>query len=203
MSSNLWGCTSSMRRSAVSIAMALALLGLASCRQNMANEPRYRTFQESGFFPNGSSARPLPPGTVPQERELNRQLVSATVDGHPATDFPFPITIQVLQRGQQRFDIFCTPCHDHLGTGQGMAVLRGFRERPPSFHIDRLRAAQPGYFFGLITNGFGVMPSYASQIPVRDRWAIIAYVRALQLSANASTTDVPPDELKKLESGKQ
>src|ERR1043166_7570018 len=87
----------------------LFLLVLASCRQNMANEPRYRTFQESGFFPNGSSARPLPAGTVPQERERNEQLVNAAVDGRPATDFPFPVTLQVLQRGQQRFDIFCTP----------------------------------------------------------------------------------------------
>ena len=181
----------------------LAFLVLASCRQNMANEPRYRTFQESGFFSNGSSARPLPAGTVPQERERNAQLVNATLNGRPAAEFPFPITLQVLQRGQERFDIFCTPCHDHLGTGQGMAVLRGFRKTPPSFHIDRLRAAPPGYFFDVITNGFGVMPSYASQIPARDRWAIIAYVRALQLSANATAADVPPDEMKKLEAEKQ
>src|SRR5262249_14377770 len=97
----------------------LLLLVLASCRQHMANDPRYRTFQESGFFPNGSSARPLPAGTIPQERERNAQLVNATVNAKPATDFPFPITLEVLHRGQQRFDIFCTPCHDHLGTGQG------------------------------------------------------------------------------------
>jgi hypothetical protein len=169
----------------------------------MANGPQYRTFQESSFVPNGSSARPLPPGVIPQERERNTQLVSATVNGRPAPGFPFPITLEVLHRGQERFDIFCTPCHDHLGTGRGMAVLRGFREPPPSFHIDRLRDAPPGHYFDVITNGFGVMPSYASQIPARDRWAIIAYVRALQLSANAAVVDVPPDELKRLESETQ
>ena len=182
--------------------LALLLVALPSCRQHMANEPRYTTFQESGFFPNGSSARALPEGTVPQERELNTLLVKGTVNGQPAPEFPFPVTLQVLRQGQQRFDIFCTPCHDHLGTGQGMAVRRGFRE-PPSFHIDRLRTAPPGYFFNVITNGSGLMPSYASQIPARDRWAIIAYVRALQLSWSASAADVPPDELKKLQDQQQ
>src|SRR5437763_1117648 len=108
--------------------LVLLFLALPTCRQNMANEPRYRTFQESGFFSNGSSARPLPAGTIPQERERNMQLINATVNGQPATTIPFPVTLAVLQRGQQRFDIFCTPCHDHLGTGQGMAALRGFRK---------------------------------------------------------------------------
>jgi hypothetical protein len=125
------------------------------------------------------------------------------VNGQLATGFPYSVTLDVLHRGQQRFDIFCTPCHDHLGTGKGMAVLRGFREPPPSFHIDRLRIAPPGYFFDVITNGFGVMPSYASQIPATDRWAIAAYVRALQLSWTATTADIPPDALKKLEEEKQ
>ena len=183
--------------------LVLLILLLASCRQNMANEPRYSTFQESGFFPNGSSARPLPEGTVPQERERNTHLVKGTVNGQPASGFPFPVTLEVLQRGRQRFDIFCTPCHDHLGTGQGMAVRRGFRETPPSFHIDRLRTAPPGYFFNVITNGFGVMPSYASQIPARERWTIIAYIRALERSWNSTTADVPPGELKRLEAEKQ
>jgi mono/diheme cytochrome c family protein len=179
------------------------LLALASCRQSMANEPRYRTYQESSFFPNGSSARPLPEGVVAQEFDLDEHLVRGTVNGQPAEMFPFPVTLDVLQRGQQRFDIFCTPCHDHLGTGKGMAALRGFREPPPSFHIDRLRTAPPGHFFDVITNGFGVMPSYAFQIPVKDRWAIIAYVRTLQLSWNHTTGDIPPDELKRLEAQKQ
>ncbi len=181
----------------------LFLLGAASCRQSMANEPRYRTYQESEFFPNGSSARPLPEGTISQERDLDEHLVKGTLNGQPAENFPYPVTLEVLKRGQQRFDIFCTPCHDHLGTGQGMAALRGFRRDPPSFHIDRLREAPPGYFFDVITNGFGAMPSYAFQVPVKDRWAIVAYVRALQLSWTATAADVPADELKKLEAEKQ
>lgn len=185
------------------LSSVLLLIGATSCRQSMANEPRYRTYQESNFFANGSSARPIPKGTISQESELDEQLVKGTVNGQPSQDFPFPITMEVLQRGQQRFDIFCTPCHDHVGTGKGMAARRGFRESPPSFHIDRLRAAPPGYFFDVITHGFGVMPSYAFQIPVRDRWAIIAYVRTLQLSWNATAADVPPDEFKKLEAEKQ
>ncbi|HLH29943.1 MAG TPA: cytochrome c, partial [Terriglobia bacterium] len=115
----------------------LLLPGLASCRQSMANEPRYRTYQESDFFSNGSSARPLPEGVVAQETELGAHLATGTVNGRPADTFPFPVTLDVLQRGQQRYDIFCTPCHDHLGTGEGMAAIRGFRKSPPSFHIDR------------------------------------------------------------------
>src|SRR4051812_32717383 len=180
----------------------LLLFCLTSCRQSMANEPRYRTYQESDFFPNGSSARPVPEGAVSQEMDLNEHLVQGSVNGPPAETFPFPVTLQVLQRGQQRFEIFCPPCHDHLGTGNGMAALRGFRRLPPSFHIDRLRSAPPGYFFDVMTRGFGAMPSYAFQIPVRDRWAIAAYVRALQLSWSASASDIPPDELKKLEAEK-
>lgn len=181
----------------------LLLLTATSCRQSMANEPRYRTYQESEFFPNGSSARPLPEGTISQEQELEPRLVNGTVDGQPQQTFPFPITMDVLHRGQQRYDIFCTPCHDYVGTGKGMAALRGFRKQPPSFHIDRLRTAPPGYFFDVITKGSGVMPSYAFQIPIRDRWAIIAYVKALQLSWSATATDVPTDELQKLEAQKQ
>ena len=175
------------------VLLLMVLLCLTSCRQYMADQPVYKTYRESGFFPDGASARPLPAGTIPQGFERNPHFET----------FPFPVTMEVLKRGQERFNIFCTPCHDHMGTGQGMAVRRGFRVAPPSFHIDRLRTAPAGHFFDVMTNGFGVMPSYAYQIPVRDRWTIIAYVRALQLSFNATTTDVPPDQLGKLESEKQ
>ena len=109
-----------------------------------------------------------------------------------STTFPFPVDKAVIERGQNRFNIYCTPCHDQLGTGNGMIVRRGFRH-PPSYHIDRLRQVQNGYIFDVITNGFGAMPDYAAQIPARDRWAIVAYVRALQLSQNASVNDVPAD----------
>ena len=168
------------------------LLCLTSCRQYMADQPRYKPYQESGFFADGTSARPLPEGTISQGFERD-----------PSITFPFPVTMNVLKRGQERFDIFCTPCHDHMGTGQGMAVRRGFHDPPPSFHIDRLRTAPPGHFFDVITHGKGVMPSYAYQIPAQDRWAIVAYVRALQLSFDAVSSDVPPAELSKLESEKQ
>jgi mono/diheme cytochrome c family protein len=171
----------------------LVLLLLTSCRQYMADQPRYKPYQESGFFPDGTSARPLPEGVIPQGFEK--------VQSSPV--FPFPVTMDVLKRGQERFNIFCTPCHDHMGTGQGMAVRRGFREGPPSFHTDELRTAPPGHFFDVITHGKGVMPAYAYQIHARDRWAIVAYIRALQLSFDAPLADVPPDELSKLEREKQ
>jgi hypothetical protein len=116
--------------------------------------------------------------------------------------FPFPITPQVLDRGQDRYNAFCTPCHDRVGTGQGMVVRRGYR-RPPSFHIDRLREAPVGYFFDVITNGFGAMPDYAAQIPPQDRWAIIAFLRALQLSQQAPLTFLPESERQKLKAGGQ
>jgi hypothetical protein len=183
--------------------LLLLLLCLTSCRQYMANQPRYKTYAESGFFPNGSSARPLPQGVIALEKERNEHIANGTVNGRTAVTFPFPVTMNVLERGRQRFDIFCTPCHDYLGTGRGMAVRRGFRRSPPSFHIDRLRAAPPGYFFDVITNGFGAMPSYAFQIPIRDRWTIIAYIRALQLSRNAEMADVPRNEVRTLEAQKQ
>ena len=157
----------------------------------MADQPRYTTYQESGFFADGTSARPLPEGVIPQGFQPL------------PTTFPFPISMEVLKRGQERYNIFCTPCHDHMGTGEGMAARRGFRKMPPSFHNDRWRAAPPEEFFDVITHGSGVMPSYAYQIPVADRWAIVAYIRALQLSFNASPSDVPPDELNKLDREKQ
>jgi mono/diheme cytochrome c family protein len=186
------------------LGLSLVLLPLLiSCRQYMANQPRYEPYEASGFFPDGTSARPIPAGTVPQGTRRSEQLFKGTVNGQPSPTFPFPVTMTVLERGRQRFNIFCSPCHDQLGTGAGMAVLRGFRRRPPSFHLDRLRTAPPGYFFDVITNGFGAMPPYAFQVPVEDRWAIIAYLRALQLSFDASAADVPADELKKLESQKQ
>jgi hypothetical protein len=178
------------------VLLLLLLLCLTSCRQYMADQPRYKPYQESGFFADGTSARPLPEGVIPQGFERNFKMESSTT-------FPFPVTLDVLKRGQERFEIFCTPCHDHIGTGQGMAVRRGFRQPPPSFHIDRLRTAAPGHFFDVITNGFGVMPSYAYQVQVRDRWAIVAYIRALQLSFNATRSDVPAEELNRLESEKR
>jgi mono/diheme cytochrome c family protein len=122
------------------------------------------------------------------------------VNGQLATAFPFPITAADLDRGQQRFDIYCSPCHGRTGEGNGMVVQRGYKQAA-NYHIDRLRQAPVGYFFEVMTNGFGAMPDYRSQVSVEDRWRIIAYIRALQLSQDAKTSDVPADELRKLGGG--
>jgi hypothetical protein len=180
------------------------LLLLAGCTQQMAEEPRYDPYGKSDFFPDGLSARPLPTGTIPRNSAEKQDLLDlGIINGKPAGVFPFPITMDVLRRGQERYDIYCTPCHGYAGFGDGMAARRGFRRMPASFHSDDLRQAPPGQFFDVMTNGFGAMASYAFQIEVRDRWAIVAYIRALQLSQSAGAADVPPEELRKLQLEKQ
>jgi hypothetical protein len=174
------------------------LAAVAGCRQDMHDQPRYEPLQESDFFGDQRSARPLVEGTVARGHlDDDEQLYTGMVDGDPAPTFPFEVTAEVLARGRERFEIFCTPCHGRTGWGDGMVVRRGFK-RPPSFHEERLRNEPPGYFFGVITQGFGAMSSYAAQVPVRDRWAIIAYLRALQLSQHATLEDVPPEARAKL-----
>jgi mono/diheme cytochrome c family protein len=186
---------------------------LSACRRDMQDQPKAKAYRESSFFRDGDSSRPLVPGTVPRgylraDREfyfgkksnagttaVSRQVTPGTTTpasttGAPAAlypddveTFPFPITKDVLDRGQQRYDIFCSVCHGATGNGDGMIARRGFNKPlPASYHQDRLRQAPVGHFFDAITNGWGAMPSYASQIPVEDRWKIIAYIRALQLS---------------------
>ena len=180
--------------------LLLALLG-TGCRQDMHDQPKYEALEASDFFSDGRSARPIVEGTVARGH-LNEDtlLFQGKLNGKPAEVFPFPITLQDLDRGQETYNIYCTPCHDRLGNGEGMVVRRGFR-RPPSYHIDRLRQAPPGYLFDVITNGFGAMQDYSAQIAVRDRWAIVAYIRALQLSQNARLTDVPESERNSLSGG--
>ncbi len=157
----------------------------------MQDQPKYVPLRESDFFGDSRSARPLVADTVARgELRDDDHLYTGMVGGKPAETFPFPVTRQVLERGRQRYDIYCSPCHDNAGYGNGMVVQRGFR-RPPSYHIDRLRNAPPGYFYDVISNGLGAMYSYASRIRPEDRWAIIAYIRALQLSQNARVEDVP------------
>ena len=171
-----------------------ASLGLIACQQKMADQPRYEPLQKSHFFDDQRASRPLVEGTVARGHlDADEQLYAGKSGGAPATTFPFPVDRQVLLRGQQRYNVFCSPCHDRVGTGQGMIVRRGYRP-PPSFHIDRLRAAPPGHFFDVISHGFGAMPDYAAQIPPRDRWMIAAYIRALQLSQNAAIGDVPESD---------
>ena len=180
--------------------IAICVLG---CRQDMHDQAKYKPLAPSTFFADGRSARPLVEGTIPRGYlRDNEHLFTGKINGQPAVTFPFTITEDMLQRGRQRYQIFCTPCHDGLGSGQGTVVRRGYR-RPPSLHLDRLRKAPAGYFYDVITNGFATMPGYADQVPVRDRWAIIAYVRALQLSQNATLEDVPETERTTLEEARE
>jgi len=174
--------------------VVFVILASAACRQDMHDQPKYIPLRESTFFADSRSARPLVEGTVARGHLRDDELTyTGKVNGQDATVFPSPVDATVMTRGRERFDIYCAPCHGRTGQGDGMVVLRGYR-RPPSFHQDRLRGAPVGHFFDVITNGFGAMPDYATQIRADDRWAIIAYVRALQLSEHAALTDVPPSE---------
>lgn len=180
-----------MRTSALFLASAaLCTVAISGCdqqlRQDMANQPYNRPLSTSDFFSDGRSERPLLDGTVPHgATEDDVYNVSKDFAGYPV-----PVNEKLLQRGQERYKIFCTPCHGLQGDGNGMAAIRGMKH-PPSYHIERLRQAPNGYFYDVISNGFGVMYSYSERIAPRDRWAIIAYVRALQLSRNVKVSDLP------------
>jgi mono/diheme cytochrome c family protein len=186
------------KRTLLSLPLLLVVFA-AGCRQDMHDTPYYRGLRESAMFANGSAARPLVAGTVARGfLEEDALLYQGKVNGQHATAFPFPITREDLDRGQERYNIYCAPCHGRTGEGNGMVVQRGYRQAA-SYHIDRLRDAPVGYLFDVVSNGFGVMPDYKAQIPVEDRWRIIAYVRALQLSHHATTSDVPAADLPKLD----
>jgi mono/diheme cytochrome c family protein len=171
----------------------------------MHDAPRYDPLERSSFLPNASSAQPLVEGTVPRRTAESARLVedellhTGRVDGNIADVFPFAITRADLDRGEERFNIFCAPCHSRTGDGNGMVVQRGYRQAA-SYHIDRLRKMPIGYFVDVMTNGFGVMPDYRAQITPDDRWRIAAYVRALQLSHEGTEKDVPAAELERLKS---
>jgi hypothetical protein len=166
-------------------AVAVLLMAAVGCRQDMHNQPRLKPLRMSDFYADKRGSRPVLEGTVARgQLKEDTYLYTGKVNNQPGNVFPMPVTDKVLARGRERFNIYCTPCHSHVGDGNGMIVQRGLR-KPPSFHIDRLRAAPAGHFFDVMTNGFGAMPDYAAQISVEDRWAIIAYIRALQLSQNA------------------
>jgi len=171
---------------------------VGACRQDMHNQPKYLPLQATTFFDNGSSARPLVEGTVARGTlEEDEAFFTGKIGTTPVTELPFAVDEQVLDRGEERYNIYCTPCHDRTGSGNGMVVQRGYRP-PPSFQNDRLRAAPAGHFFDVMTNGFGAMPDYRIQISPRDRWAIVAYIRALQLSQHAAPSDVPGGDPTKL-----
>ncbi|MET0154364.1 MAG: cytochrome c [Candidatus Binatia bacterium] len=185
---------------AVLVAIALALCG--GCRQDMHDQPKYKTLAASRFFPDGQSARPLVLGTVARNHlDDDVEFYSGkTAAGKLMDVFPMAVTADVLKRGQERFNIYCSPCHDRTGGGLGMVVRRGFKQ-PPSLHIERLRQAPPGHLFDVMTSGFGAMPDYRSPVPASDRWAIAAYIRVLQRSQQATLADAPPEEAAKLQGG--
>jgi len=173
---------------------ALAISGCDySLRQDMANQPYNRPLSPSDFFADGRSERPLLENTV-AHGAVGNDVYSVSKD---YAGYPLPVNEKLLQRGEERYKIFCSPCHGLQGDGNGMAAVRGMKH-PPSYHIDRLRQAPNGYFYDVVTNGFGAMYSYSERIPPTDRWAIIAYVRALQLSRNAKTSDLPETLRQKL-----
>jgi cytochrome c553 len=176
---------------------AVALL-LAGCRMDMHIQPKYLPEQPTNFFADGRSERQPVPGTIARgQLRTDELLYTGKVNGVVANEFPFPITRTDLERGRERFNIYCTPCHDYTGSGRGMIVQRGFPQ-PPSYHIDRLRQAPVGHFYEVMTNGFGAMYSYASRVSPEDRWRIAAYIRVLQLSRNATIQDVPSAERQQL-----
>jgi mono/diheme cytochrome c family protein len=173
---------------------ALAFLTLTACRQDMQDEPRYKPLSESDFFSDHRSARPMVDGTVARGHlRIDSARYTGKIDGNDVDQFPIPISKADIERGEARFNIYCSPCHSRLGDGNGMIVLRGFRQAA-SFHTDKLVKAPVGHFFDVISNGFGAMPSYASRIEPDDRWRIIAYIRALELSESATLTAVPPNQ---------
>lgn len=191
----------SIRRSAALSGAVLAAILFTGCYQKMGRMPAYDPYEQSDFYADKSSARPLVEGTVAHGTlKTDELLYTGKIGGQLANVMPFPVTQEVLDRGQERFNIYCSMCHGRTAEGDGMIVRRGYKQ-PPSFYSEAVTSQPLGFYFDTITNGFGVMPSYAPQVPVNDRWAIIAYIKALQLSRSQTVADIPPAELAKLESG--
>lgn len=188
-----------MSRKPLLVVLLLGAVALSACQTKMVDQPRYDPLQASKFFSDGMSARQPVSDTVPMNAVLDKPVeMTGQSNGQPATDFPFPLTDQVLARGQQRYNIYCSPCHGYTGEGNGMVVQRGF-PAPPSFHSDQLRGMPPGFYFQVMTQGFGRMFPYASQVSPEDRWAIAAYIRALQLSQHAPASSLPQEDQQKLQ----
>jgi hypothetical protein len=168
----------------------------------MFDQPRYEPLEQSDFFDDGRASRPLVPGTIPYGAAPTDNVLHIGREGEQlASELPMSLTEALLHRGRERFDIYCSVCHGRGGDGNGMIVQRGYRQ-PPTYHSDRLRGVPIGHFFDVMSNGFGAMPSYALQVPVEDRWAIAAYIRALQLSQYATADDVPNELRPQLEQSK-
>jgi hypothetical protein len=201
LSADVVGIGRAPRLVAAGVAVVFGLW-LGACQQEMASQPRYEPLEKSEFFEDQRASRPLVEGTLARGALRDDDLLyRGVVNGRSADIFPFPVDRRVLARGQERYEIYCVPCHDRIGTGQGMIVRRGFKP-PPSFHSERLRRTEAGKFFEHITRGVGAMPAYAEQIAPEDRWAVVAYIRALQLSQSARWSELSDSERQQLESQK-
>ncbi|HXS52421.1 MAG TPA: cytochrome c [Usitatibacter sp.] len=188
-----------MAKALAVLAAALTLAGCEKLARNMYDGAKVKPLRPSGQFDNGNSSRPYVAGVV----EYNRGVLAMSSSGRAdraregrrlaaerAKSIPYPITMQLLERGEDRFDAYCAPCHSRLGDGDGRVARRGF-PHPPSYHIERLRNAPDRHFYDVITHGYGVMYPYADRVTPEDRWAIVAYIRALQLSQDAPREALP------------
>jgi mono/diheme cytochrome c family protein len=165
----------------------------------MQDQPKYKPLAVSAFFPDGRAARPVPADTIPvNDTDQDPGYGTGSVDGEFVADIPIPVTADLLNRGHDRYDIYCSPCHGRIGDGRGMISLRGFKI-PADLSSERVRNAPPGYLYGVIANGYGAMPDYSDQLETHDRWAVVAYIRALELSRSAALNDAPPAERSRLE----
>jgi mono/diheme cytochrome c family protein len=185
------------------VCMLCALLALTACekaKQDMYDDAKFKPLERSSRFPDGSSSRPLPDASAPFSQgpfagtssgRIGEDTVRRDQEALAAQSMPYPVTMQLLQRGQQRYQIYCMPCHSPVGDGDGLVARRGF-PHPPSYHSDRLRRAPDRHFFDVMSNGYGIMYSYADRVTPPDRWAIVAYIRALQLSQHADVSTLPP-----------
>jgi mono/diheme cytochrome c family protein len=193
--------TSKRRLAGTAAVLVVALAGVSACRQDMHDAPRYKPLQESDIYGDKRSARPIIEGTVARGfLKADDVFYTGMQSGTPVEKIPMPLTDAVVARGRERFNIYCSPCHGIAGDGDGMIVKRGYK-RPTSYHDPRLRNERAGYFFDVMTRGFGQMPDYAAQVAPRDRWAIVAYIRALQLSQHASVGDLTPEDKGRLDRG--
>jgi hypothetical protein len=187
-----------MRKIAFISLVLVQMAFLSACDNSMRDQAKYQPLEKSDFFADGQASRHLVEGTIPRGGlEIDEHLYTGKVDGKHVDNFPFEITDEILKRGQERYNIYCAVCHDQLGYGNGMVVQRGFTQ-PKSFHEQRLIDSPEGYFFDVITNGFGKMNGYDYQVKPHDRWAIVAYIRTLQQSQNVDLKDAPKEEQQKL-----
>jgi mono/diheme cytochrome c family protein len=175
--------------------LLLAIMSTVGCRLDMHVQPRYNPLAKSDFFSDQRAARPLVEGTVARgDERADTYFYTGKIGNNPGEYMPFPVTKEVMERGRERFNIYCAPCHSTLGDGNGFVPTRGFSKKPPSYHNERLMKVPLGYFFDVMTNGYGIMQDYSAQVSPHDRWCIAAYIRALQLSQNATSADIPPGQ---------